>query len=176
MTSGTSVDNLVCQYCKNGLIRKLNLSQSQVFISVSEAWDSAWSEPITVLIIPGAASQDGKGAGDQEGGLLFRRQQIKFVTFYRVHLDQYSASEIELTAATTGLLDFFEAVRGVFAYTYFGNADGTNCTLTDPMRWESESQTTWIDQALGIVRRDLVYSVLYSIYLPDITLTLAECQ
>lgn len=177
VTGGTP--NILLQYCCTAIKRGLNLTDAQCFIAVADTFDPDWVGPTTVLVIPGATSPDGSGHGAQEGGAVFRRQYIRFVTYKKCMLDQYSLSQTSLTQATVGLMDFFESLRQLFKFTQFGiNGVLYSNLLTDIFRYEGESATAWVENngnGTGIVRRDLTYSGPYGEILPnEVTLTIGD--
>ena len=175
---------LLAQYIVAALQRKIiykgkNIDSASVFISATEI-DSVISAfgifPLFV-VVPGPTQPDSdvSGHGAQDGGSLIRRQQYTIHIYQKFNLDRRGISRQQIIQETIGLLDIFEQVRDLFALVMFGNADGSDCLLAEPMRYEGELGNIPVDADLGIVRRDFSYSCPYGVQLPNaVTLTLAD--
>lgn len=173
---------LLAQYIVAALQRKIiyqgkNIDSASVFISATEI-DSvieAFGIFPLFVVVPGPTQPDGDGHGAQDGGSLIRRQHYTIHVYQKFNLDRRGISQQQIIQQTIGLLDIFEQVRDLFALVMFGNADGTDCLLCEPMRYEGELGNIPVDPDLGIVRRDLSYSCPYGTLLPNtVTLTLAD--
>ena len=165
--STPSTELLICLAFRNGLIEGLQLDPSQVHIGIMKMRDANWQGKPFYLVVPGAARPDGGGVGAQEGGSLIRTQEFSIHFYGQSKLDQYSQSDSALFSETYGTLNNFEAIRQLFAYTFFGTQDGTATLLSEPAQLSRESMTVWEDADNGIFSREFVFTCQYSLVLPS---------
>lgn len=162
-------------YFRNGLIFKLNLDPTQCQIASKKTFDPLWVGKPFYQVVPGESRPAGQGDGAQDGGSLIRVMPVTVTYTNQLNLDQYSASAETLVRLNDGSLQEFEDIRQVFAYTFFGTADGSSCLLMEPVRISSESETSWADQESGVYERDFRFSCMYGLTLPSgVTLTLPQ--
>lgn len=165
-------ESLIVQFFRNALVVMLNLDPSQCDIGSVETFDPLWLGRPFYLIVPGAALPDGGGRGAQDGGALIRAMPVTVIYYDQLNLDQYGMSSETLIQLQNGTLPQFDAIRQVFAYTFFGNADGSDCLLIEPVVIQSESETTWADVEKGAYKRKFVFKTVYGGILPSgVTLT-----
>lgn len=169
-----SVESRIVLYMQRAIQTGLGVDPSQTSIGIIKLRDSAWLGPQHFQVVPDSPRSDGGGKGAQEGGALFRRQRVSVFVYTRLNVDQYGMSGELLVDATLGTLDIFEALRNLFAYTFFGDADGTNCLLTEPLTFSLEGKTVWEDQAGGWVSREFTWEAMYGVELPGITIFLSD--
>lgn len=167
----TPVESQVAQIMCIALQRKLSLDASQVFPAIAPDYDPIWKGDTIIEAIVGAASTDGGGEGAQDGGALLRKFSITLWVFYRCKLDQYSHSEMLLIEAGKGLLEIFEAIRGIFGLTCFPTTAtpaglDSDYLLYKPLKWASESETTWEDFDIKVARRSMTFNASYTVDVP----------
>jgi hypothetical protein len=169
-----NVPRLLCQYMRTALIRRLNLSETQVTVAVAAAYDPLREGDVFIQVIPGKTATEGGGSGAQAGGALLRRQWFEFVLWHRLNLDEHDRTDYQLTEVANGILDYFEQIRNVFLYTFFGDATSANIEsfnglLFEPMRYEGESASILYDVDSGVAKRSISFSGAYGIELPTAT-------
>lgn len=170
-----STESLICSYFRTALIVKLGLDPSQCSVGIVKVRDSNWQGKPYYLVVPGAARINGPGQGAQYGGSLIRSQEISVIYFGQLNTDQYSLSPEMALNETMGTLDAFERIRQIFAYTFLGNTDGTNCLLDEPVMLGTEGQSVLEDPDLGVFSREFRFVVQYAITLPGaLTLSLPD--
>lgn len=173
--SQQATESKIVTYFRNGLIFKLGLDPTQCSIASVKTFDALWRGRPYYQVIPGKSRPDGQGRGAQDGGSLIRVMPVAVVFFNTLNLDQYSASAETLVRLNDGSLQEFEEIRQVFAYTFFGSADGSDCLLMEPVMIDSEGETTWTDVDKGVYERTFNFTTMYGLTLPGaITLTLPQ--
>jgi hypothetical protein len=163
-----SPESLICQCFRNGLIVGLGLDPSQATISVAKMFDKNWTGKPFYQVVLGACRPDGPGLGSQAGGTLFRTAEVTVTYYGQSKLDPHSLSS-SMVIDALGALDAFEAIREVFAYTFFAAPDGNNALLAQPAFLSRESQTLIEDPDTGVFSRDFVFSVQYGVTMPSST-------
>ena len=158
-----SIETVLAQYMARAIQLGLGLDPSQVTISAQKIANANWVQMPMYQVVPGAERPDGGGQGAQEGGQLNRVQRMSVYIYMKLDLDQYSYSEQRLINPTQGELNLFENLRKIFAMTYVGNQDGSQCLLSEPMYFVSESLTNPEDQNTGLVSREFVWDCKYNI-------------
>ena len=172
-----SVESQICTCFRNALIEKLDLDPSQVSIAVAKVFDKNYEGKPFYLVVPGAPRPSGPGQGAQQGGTLFRKMNVSVFQYGQSKLDQHSLSSSMLIDTTIGSLDQAEAIRQVFAYTFFGDADGSNCLLSQPLLVVSESAVVIEDPNTGVFSREFVFEAEYGLTMPSgVTLFRSQIQ
>lgn len=171
-----SKPTLVLQYLALGVQRKLGLSETQVYPAIAAAYDPQWRDYPLIQVCPGPKRPKGAGGGAQDGGgTLLRAFTIKFSVFYRCKLDRHGDTATILTESSDGLMDLMERLRGVCALTQLATEQGENALLYEPMTYEGETDITWADPELGIVKTEQHWSAPFAVDLPTSTsLNLAD--
>lgn len=166
----TSPDRQIAQWIVEGIQRRLNDDQTQVFPCAVPDFDPAWQARFIIEVQPGPMQPYGDGDGAQDGGALLREQTFTLWGFWRANLDQFSKSVMLLIEAEQGILDRFEVLRQLFSFTQFPTITApttSDFALLEPVRWRGESATQWEDAALRIVRRSMTLVCRYGVTLPD---------
>lgn len=174
MASG-SIERQLALYMQRGIQVVLGIDPSQTSISIIKMRDANWLSWPHYQVVPGAVRPDGGGHGSQDGGAIIRRQEMSVHLFTNSKSDEHGMSDELLTNMAIGTLEQFEALRQLFAYTFFGN--GSDFILSEPLFFERESQTVWEDEDRGLVSREFVWSAQYALNLPnEVTLSLNDVQ
>jgi hypothetical protein len=147
--------NLILAQLETRLRTALSLTAMQCYVSAAPAYIEGQDQRV-LQIGPGSEEKDGPGNGAQDGGLLIRRMRIVFTYWYRLKLDKHGHSREVLLDAGTGIMDFFQSLKDKLALTWL-KTNGV-FLLTEPMRWENESQPSWHDADAGVMRKDAYYS------------------
>jgi len=142
----------------NGLRENLDLTKDQCYMLVSPAYIDGQPE-LAVQVIPGSINKDEGGDSFQDGGALSRDISMTVVVWKRLLTDRYRHSE-NLIKDGANLLDLFEKIRTLFSLTTLGGY------LSEPVKFVSETDTSWSDEELGVVRRDIIFSNVYKVTLP----------
>lgn len=173
VTDGVTL--LFAEYLVAGLQKFLTVNgvaidPNAVFITGAEIDEfiAKFGQRPLVTVIPGPNAPD-EGMGNQGGGSLFRRQHYTIRVYQKFLEDRGGVNRQQLMKATVGLFDFFEQIRQVLGLVQFGNINGTNTLLIEPMRYEGEGNTEKVNDDLGIVARNFNYSCLYGERLPNAT-------
>lgn len=173
VTDGVTL--LFAQYLVAGLQKFITVNgtpidPNAVFITGAEIDDfiGKFGHRPLITVIPGPTGLE-DGMGNQGGGSLFRRQHYVIRVYQKFLEDRRGIDQQQILKATVGLLDFFEQIRKTLGLVQFGNADGTDTLLIEPMRYEGEGGNEKVNGDLGIVARNFNYSCLYGERLPTAT-------
>lgn len=151
--------NKVVDYVVDMLRRYMKLSDQECYKSVNAAYIEGQNETV-LQVVPGGASTQGGGDGYQDGGSLARTLSITVTIWRRMKLDVHHQSQAVLEQEGTGMLDLCETIRAVFSMT---NLAGL---VDEPIRYVSETATSWYDIESGVVRRDIALSATWAVDLP----------
>ena len=143
---------------EEGLRGFLELTKDQCFMVIAPIYIEGQPE-LCVQIIPGEAEKDESGDSLQDGGSLSRNLRVTVVVWKRLLTDRFKHSE-NILKDGKNLLDLFEKIRYLFSMTTLGGL------LSEPVKFSSETATSWADEKLGVVRHDIVFSNRFRITLP----------
>ena len=151
----------------NALIVNFNLDPSQVRIDLLKLRDPLYEARPSYVVSPGAVRPYGGGDGTQEGGGMYRIQDFSIYYYGQSKYDQHEQGQTVLMDPALGTLNTFERIRQLFAYTIFGNSDGSNALLSEPLKFVSEGRTVWESQEEGIFSREFAWRGPYWVPLPS---------
>lgn len=158
----TAIEKRLCAYMAQAIQVCLQVDPSQTQVSVKKLKNANWVNWPFYQIVPGAARPYGAGRGSQEGGACFITQKISCFVFTKAKFDQYSFSDKLLSDEELGVQPIFDSLRALFKQTYFGNPDGTNCLLIEPLFLASEGETIWEDPETSLVSREFTWDAQYA--------------
>ncbi len=156
----------IIKACVFGIRNRLGLAKAQCYPILAPIYVEGQDQRV-VQVCPREVNPSEAPDGGQTGGWLYRRMAIQMTSWYRLKLDQHQHSEIMLTEASDGFLDWINSIREVFDETTLGGL------LTERMRYVGESATSWHDIDAGVARRDINFHVLWAQTLP-IAITLGK--
>jgi len=137
----------------------LLLSEAQCYPSAQAAYIEGQDWRV-LQVVAGSITPYGEGVGAQEGGALMQQLRIETVLWQRLKLDLHGMSEIALTEASDGILDYTDLVRALFAFTDLGGL------IEGIPFYAGETPTVWFDAESGVLQRTLMHDVVFAMELP----------
>ncbi len=158
----------IAELCAKGLQVKLNLNATQVYVIATGGYVEGMSAsaPAAIQVVPGAQQPYGPGEGAQIGEGLLRQTVVTLWVWWNMRMDMHQMNQQALIQQSTGLLDYIEKVRGVFALTNLGGV------LCEAMRWSGTSPVAVFDEEKGILYATISYRCPFGEAMPSaVTLT-----
>ena len=152
------------------LQKQLGLSAVTCYSSAASAYIDG-QPPFVLQVCPGGVGKAEGGDGGQEGGVLFRRQSFIVALFQTALSDMPGRTEDALIRTGQSILDKMETIRQAFEFTCLGNSlrvGDFGGLLYEPMRFESESLTTWAEADVSVLTRQIVFSGKWGVIQPSV--------
>ena len=141
------------------IMKRMKTGEVDCYASLQAMYIEGQS-PRVIQVIPGSVDTVGAPDGGQVGGYLHRRMSLDIVLWWRTHIDAFRRSDLQLTEAAYGILDYMTNLREIFEFTTLG-------FLVRPIFYEGETDTVWYDIDRHVARRTLRISGEWIVAWPE---------